>query len=249
MNYNKSYLTSFIQYCKNENALNKKRESEITAINLEMIRKEWEEKKKDSQALARYEKNLSLTEKLLENLSLVHYTNIYSLISILQNKAVCSVNIMDKSDISFNYRISNIGINEELHKYVFAYLYEGDWIYGPCKIIFKKEVVNLKKAYFIPKSWQKIKNQKLMENLFSIEDWKLYFTEHISLNYIDPNQYFDTTPVYNRPEFLFEDKIPIKYIEKIIIKDRDTFVEVCSKLIHEFGKAYPIIEMIECDEK
>ncbi|MBU7007151.1 hypothetical protein [Phosphitispora fastidiosa] len=244
----KPYLTKFLEYCADDDAFAREKEAGKTKRNFAIIMNELQEKKQDSVVNQRYSQNISLCRKMTENMGIVHNTNLAGVIGILANRALLSIIELEKRDISFNYRVSATGINEEMHSYVFAYPHKSDWIYGLYEIRFTSQVESIPNAYFLPKIQLQHESFQPCDCLLALSDWRTYLAEFIAVSLDNPEEYFKLFPVYMRPEFLFEDRIDIKYIEGMTCKGKTAFEELVERITSEFGPQSEFLKMITYTE-
>lgn len=241
----KEILKELEHYCMNEDGLESKKNANRKQYNFQRLMDEFKSKRNDGEIRAKYEANISKSKTLVDRFKIIHNTNLDSIISIIQNDALLSIDEMEKRDISFNFRISFRGINDEMHKYVFGATEQGDLIYGLYQINFKKEVESLSDTQFIPKSYIEYGPEVLQDYFMDIKNWRDYLAEEIAMTNEEPGKYIWSTPVHLRPEFIFSDKIPVSYFESIICANDKACTELIRRIKKEFGENVDILNIIK----
>lgn len=207
-----TFLKDLEFYCKNERALEKKKEATRLIDNFNRIQKRLNQNIKISQSNPA---NFKKIKSSIDNISIAHYTNLTSLIGIIEDGAVfCTSKLLDNHAL-FMYRSSIYGFSDIQQEHVFATIKSGEWLYGMYEISFSKTVENLPNAKFLPKGIINYYPVLLNDYLMDIKYWRDYLTKYISLNYDSFEDYMNSTPVHLRPEFLFYKEIPISYVEEI----------------------------------
>lgn len=241
----KEFLKDLEYYCMVEDGLEGKKSANRKQYNFKRLLNEINVQKQDENIKARYERNITRTKAMVDKFDIVHNTGVESIISIIQNGALLSIEEMEKRDISFNFRISFRGINDEMHKYVFGTAAQGDPIYGLYEIKFKKEVEGIVGAQFAPQSYLVYGAEVLKDYFMDIKDWRAYVSEQIATTMDDPEEYLKKIPVHSRPEFLFENELPISYIEKITCVNKTAYEELVKRISKEFGENNDILKIIK----
>lgn len=240
----KQMLKDLEYYSMVEDGLEAKKDANRKEYNFRRIMNELKEKRQDEAVAARYDANIAKAKALVESFGIVHNTTLDSVISTIQNGALLSIDEMEKRDISFNFRISFRGINDEMHKYVFASTHKGDAIYGLFELKFKK-AVETSKAIFTPKSYLEYGNEVLRDYFIDIKNWRTYLAEYIATTLDNPNEFISTIPVHQRPEFLFQDQVSIDDVEKIVCASKKSALELVKRIKKEFGEDNKYLELIK----
>ncbi len=240
----KQLLKDLQYYSMAEDGLEAKKDANRKEYNFRRLMDELKAKRHEHAVSERHSNNISKAKALVEGFGIVHNTTIESIISIIQNGALLSIDEMEKRDISFNFRISTRGINDEMHKYVFASTGKGDAIYGLYEIKFKK-AIEATNAVFIPKSYLEYGPEVLKDFFIDIKNWRAYLAEYIATNLDDPSTYIDTVPVHQRPEFLFQNQISTDDIERIVCASQKSAVELVKRIKKEFGEDSKFLQLIK----
>lgn len=249
MSSSKELLKDLEYFCMVENGLEVKKDANRKQYNFKRLLNELNAKKEDEKVNKRYETNISASKALVDKFEIVHTTSLDSMISIVQNGALLSINEMEKRDVSFNFRISFRGINDEMHEYVFGTTHQGDPIYGLYEIRLKREVETIETAMFIPKSYLLYGQEDLKDYFMAIKDWRTFLTEQIAVTMEDPSSYLRITPVHQRPEFLFVEKVPVSYFKSIECINEKAYDELVKRIKSDFGENNDILNIIKLVNK
>lgn len=241
----KEFLKDLEYFCTNENGLEEKKELNRKPYNFKRLMNEFEAKKQDENTKAKYDSSIAEAKALVSKLGIVHNIGLDSLVGVIQNGALLSIDEMEKRDISFNFRISYRGINDDMHKFVFGTVQKGDPIYGLYEIKFKKEIETVDGACFLPKSFLEYGLEVVKEYIMDIKNWRTYLAEEIAHRLEEPEGYLRVTPVHLRPEFLFVGQIPVSFFENIICYNEKAYKELVKRVKEEFGESDEILKIIK----
>ncbi|MFZ5353838.1 MAG: hypothetical protein ACOZCL_14100 [Bacillota bacterium] len=244
MGTNKKYMKEFESFCINENLLEELKSKKQTQIN-HYKHMHWLNQLKNEQDIkARYDRNIKEAHELLENVRIYHNTGLESLLSILKEEALLSIAGLEKIDASFSYRVTSRGIEEEMHKYVFAYPFEGNIFNGLYEIELDKSVEQLENAFFMPSGWLNYESFLIGSHIMDLKDWKGYMAEYISVNFEEPADYFRNTPKHLKPEFLFADKLPTGCIRAIRCLSELSYKALVAAIKEEFGDNHEYLKLV-----
>lgn len=241
----KELLKDLEYYCMVEDGLESKKNTNRKEYNFNRIMEQLENKKQDEKVKISYNKNISKAKALVDKFDIVHNTSLESIIGIIQQGALLSVDEMEKRDISFNFRISIRGINDEMHKYVFASTHQSDAIYGLYEIKFKRAIETINGAQFTPSNYLEYGQEVLKDYFMDIKNWRKYLAEYIATTMDELENYLKETPVHLRPEFLFPDPIQISDFESITCINGKACSELVTRIKKEFGEDSEILKIIK----
>lgn len=243
----KELLKDLEYYCMVENGLEAKKDANRKQYNFQRLMNAFREKRKNEQIKTRYDTNISKVKAMIDKFEIIHNTSLDSIIGIIQNGGLLSIDEMEKRDISFNFRISFRGINDEMHKFVFGTIHKGDPVYGFYELKFKRDVEAIEGAMFLPKSNIEYGLEVLNDYYMDIKDWRSYLTEEIAM-LDNPGSYLEGTPLHLRPEFLFPEQISFQNIESISCANDRAATELIRRVKKEFGENSEVLGLIKSTE-
>lgn len=240
----KEILKELEYYTMVEDGLEAKKDANRKDYNFKKIMDDLKQKRNDEVVAKRYNANIEKAKELVSTYIIVHNTTLESVIGIIQNGSLLSIDEMEKRDISFNFRISQRGINDEMHKYVFGATHKGEPIYGLYEIRFKK-AVETTNSLFTPMSFLEYGAEVFKDYIMDIKYWRAYLAEYIATYFDEPGNYLKETPLHLRPEFLFLDKVELEDIEYILCASEKAASEVVKRIKREFGEDSQFIKLIK----
>ena len=220
---NKPYLEKFEYYCKNENALEELRESTQTYINFQNFLSYIEEQKKEKGIINEFEENVQVIEKQLEECNFYHYTSVKSILEILSQNNIYSLNNLQRQDILFYYRLTSQGLKDEAFSYIALTLSKKNWLFGLCRIKFKKGFEKNHQGFFYTKWGDKILYTQKKSQIFDISDWKKYLTNLIAIENSTIDNYINDVLVNEQIEIFIKENIPFTDIENITCKSKECY--------------------------
>lgn len=244
----KEILKDLEYYCMVENGLEAKKDANRKQYNFQRLMNVFREKRQDEKVKGRYDANIAKVKAMVEKFEIVHNASLDSVIGIVQNGGLLSIDEMEKRDISFNFRISFRGINDDMHRYVFGATHKGDPVYGFYELKFKSDVEAIKDAMFLPKSNIEYGLEVLKDYYMDIKEWRNYLAEEIAVKMDDPNNYLKATSLHFRPEFLFPEQITLGNIESINCANDKAAVELVRRVKKEFGENSEVLGLIKSAE-
>lgn len=248
MSSTKELLKDLEYYSMVENGLEAKKDANRKQYNYQRLMIAFKEKRQDEQIKARYDANIAKAKAVVDRFEIVHNTSLDSVIGIIQNGGFLSIDEMEKRDISFNFRVSFRGINDEMHKYVFGATQKGDPVYGFYELKFKRDIEKIEGAMFLPKSNIEYGQEVLKDYYMDLKDWRNYLAEEIAMKMDDPSSYLGVTPLHLRPEFLFPEQVPFWNIESITCANDKAATELVRRVKKEFGENSEVLELIKSAE-
>lgn len=183
----------------------------------------------------RYNKNIKNARQLVEQLNIVHNTNVDSIISIFKTGKIMCADRLKVIGYPYRKRVSAEYLKKNLNSYIYGVIAPGETLFGPIEIVFKRDVEQLEGAIFIYKNHFAYTAKAFAKAQMSIKHWRNFLSEKISLEFDDITGYPEKIPACERLEFYFPDSLELSYIEKIVCCNRDYFSELTSRLETEFG--------------